>query len=334
MTRWVKAYGAGVAAAMMLATALTGAPAQAQDGAIKLFDAADAAPAGDPDLPPCPPETPGKKPSKKKKKADKKCRPATSLVIEGADGAVTVGGGGGVGFGGVVRVPFTRRGQALFVKVQVQGHRAWMLVDTGASFTTLTPGFAREAGVTPDADAPSTILSTANGQVRSSFGLIPSLRFGERVHGNVTFTLCPTCGAGRLGELPVVGLLGMNVLGRYRMTVNNDDSTLELTPGADYDERWRDLQPWLRQESRTFVNGYRNKRALITVTTALSNHSRSTIQAVRMRYTCAHPDGTTTVFSSASVSVPPRRRKPITTEATLERGACVQITADIVSARW
>lgn len=334
MQRWVFASAPGACAALVITAALLSAPAMAQDGAIKLFDAADAAPTGDEALPPCPPSDakgPRNKRGKRSKK-QKKCRPAPSLVIEGADGEVR-SGGGGVGFGGVVRVPFIRRGQALFAKVQVQGRDAVMLVDTGASFTTLTPAFASAAGVMPGPDAPMATLSTANGQVRAPFGLIPSLRFGERAHGNVTFTICPTCGSGRLGSLPIVGLLGMNVLGRYRMTVNNDDSVLELSPGMSYGDRWRDIGPWVRLESDLQVYKFKGNTPTLTAKTILTNSARARLDDVRIRYQCVHADGRATTVESASTSVPARGKKAVLTRFTAP-SLCARLGAEVISASW
>src|SRR5690554_4541524 len=130
-------------------------------------------------------------------------------------------GGDGSSHGGqALRLPFERLGSSILVKAKVQGRAVYFLLDTGATYSTLTPEFARDVGLTPADSGPKTMSRTANGMVERTFGMIPRLELGDRMHTKVSFTICESCG-GTGRDYPIVGLLGLSVLRRYRMTIDD-----------------------------------------------------------------------------------------------------------------
>lgn len=155
------------------------------------------------------------------------------------------GGGPGSSQGGqALRLPFKRFGSIIRVEAKVQGRKVYFLLDTGATYSTLTPAFAQELGLTPGPGNPKTISQTANGLVERTFGLIPRLELGDRMHSKVSFTLCESCG-NDAGEYPSVGLLGLNVLRRYRMTIDEQRGVVELLPQGGFANQRDDVTPWL-----------------------------------------------------------------------------------------
>lgn len=130
--------------------------------------------------------------------------------------------------GTVVR--FVRRGNTMFVRAQVQGRPAFFMLDTGASITTLSIEVAHELGIAPGPRARTLRFQTANGTSSSKIGTIGSLVLGGMEHRDVTYAVCATCAHGSIYNIPVVGLLGMNVMGRYRMHINERRGQLKLTP--------------------------------------------------------------------------------------------------------
>ena len=159
--------------------------------------------------------------------------------------------------GQTLTLRFKRQGLAMFVEAKLQGKPVYFMVDTGAGYTAIRPSVARQAGVSPPAGAPRAVFHTANGPVEAPFGLIPSLTLGGRRHSNVTYSICETCGqdSSPWGP-PIAGLLGMNVLKRYTMTIDEARGVLELSPGLGYHDREADVRPWLEFDRPTLRPKY------------------------------------------------------------------------------
>ena len=189
---------------------------------------------------------------KKQKKKAGGGKGAAAITIEGADGAgvggIEIGsaGDGTSDGGGRLTLKVDRRGSTYLVKVRIQGEPAYMIFDTGASYVSLTPSFARKVGVLPPRGAPEATMSTANGRAREAFGLLDRLDLGDRAHTRVTYVTCAGCAFGEHQGLEVVGLLGMNVLRRYRFDLDDARGEIRLTPNSHYaNQRW-DIEPWLQ----------------------------------------------------------------------------------------
>lgn len=110
--------------------------------------------------------------------------------------------------GGVVRVPYDPRSGAIRAEVHVGTRLLPMVVDTGATLTTVPTAIARELGlITPDAR--QIDVETANGRVRGTLVRLPSLRIGALELRNVQAVALDLPGA-LAGE----GLLGLSALRR------------------------------------------------------------------------------------------------------------------------
>lgn len=183
------------------------------------------------------------------------------------------------------QIKFKRRGLSMFAAARVHGKKVYFLVDTGASMTTLTPGFAKKLGILPGAKAPSVVVNTANGQRKTRYGLMTTLSLGDRPHYYVSFTLCASCGAKRTPwGAPLVGLLGMNVLRRYEMKIDEARGLITLTPGLGYQDRWPDIQPWMALVTHGVKPRKRGKGFEYHAT--VKNRSRAMIKGLRFELTC------------------------------------------------
>ena len=151
----------------------------------------------------------------------------------------------GNGIGGGFSLSFEQRDSSILVPATVDGTAGYFTFDTGASFTSITGSCARAAGVMPPKGAPMLTFSTANGQTQSPIGVVNSLRFGGRDHQGVTFGLCEGCPGGQYKGKPIIGLLGMNVIGRYRTSFDHSRGVIEMSPSSGYSNRWRDVEPFL-----------------------------------------------------------------------------------------
>lgn len=238
--------------------------------------------------------------------------------------------------GKTARLPLRRRGSSFFVEVQVKGQRVLLLVDTGASLTSLTPTFARAVGALPDKNAPQVTIRTGNGRKRETLGLLPALRLGGHTLRNVTFSVDHTHEQERVDGLPLVGLVGMNVLMRFRVTLDGDQGVLELTPGARYADPLLDAQHWVDADtsiSRT-VEGETGKVLSRTMRSKLTNLSKRPLDGVRVRYTCARPDGSEATFDSAPTALTPRTWQTVDTVVP-PAAQCARVhDAQLIEARW
>ncbi len=98
-----------------------------------------------------------------------------------------------------------------------------LMIDTGASVSVLPLSMATELGLARDTMAEREV-QTAKGKVQAKIGILSALRLGneEITDVEVAFIEDAMLGGNRL--------LGMNVLGRYRMTLDDQRNQLTLRP--------------------------------------------------------------------------------------------------------
>jgi aspartyl protease family protein len=105
--------------------------------------------------------------------------------------------------------------------VEVEGHQLRMMVDTGATFVSLTSGDAGELGIRPSPSEFTMRMQTANGISTAAKIWLPRIRVGSvEVHDVEAIVMAP--GASQ------VNLLGMSFLSRLsRFGVSNGHLRLE-----------------------------------------------------------------------------------------------------------
>jgi aspartyl protease family protein len=119
------------------------------------------------------------------------------------------------------QVPFMQLGNSMVVQGKVNGTAVNFIVDTGASLVVIPPDVARDAKISTDT-APRVMLQTANGQVAAPMVLIGKLQVAGLEQHNVSAVVQNVAPDGR------TGLLGMNFLNVYRMSVDHDRRLLIL----------------------------------------------------------------------------------------------------------
>jgi clan AA aspartic protease (TIGR02281 family) len=100
-----------------------------------------------------------------------------------------------------------------------------MLIDTGADTVVLPASMITPLGLNPAALSQREV-QTANGRVQARIGTLDGLWLdGVRLASiEVAFLESDKLGTG--------GLLGMSVLGRYQMTIDDEKNRLTLTPAG------------------------------------------------------------------------------------------------------
>jgi clan AA aspartic protease (TIGR02281 family) len=109
------------------------------------------------------------------------------------------------------------------VPVSVQGRDFELLVDTGAAYTALSKDVTALLGMPSDPQRTVNIVSIHGGILRVPTVTLTELRVGGLRLVNVTAVV--------LDLSPVLkfdGMLGMNVLRQFRVTIETDTGTLVL----------------------------------------------------------------------------------------------------------
>lgn len=171
---------------------------------------------------------------------------------------------------GEVRVAYEKRGSSVIVPVVLHGPRTHlkvkMLLDTGASLTTLDRPTLRRLGIRPPHDAPTIEMHTANGAAKRTISVIEGVTLGvAKITGGITFAVCDPC-----AREQVVGLLGMNVLRHFKVTLDDDAGVIVLNPrtksgGGDL----LDVRPFVKLSDATGTW----RGPMLTVRAVLHNRS-------------------------------------------------------------
>ncbi len=113
----------------------------------------------------------------------------------------------------------------MLMEAVVNGHRARLVVDTGAGYSVLEAGRARSLGVSPvGADSPYGQFTNLNGE-SYRVGYINSLRAGAMDFGSGPIALftpanAPAAEASRQNGDNDDGVLGADILTRYKAVIN------------------------------------------------------------------------------------------------------------------
>lgn len=255
--------------------------------------------------------------------------PSGGITVESADGAPIVDGGEWDGSSsarvdGGITLTYERNGSSILVPAEVEGKSVYFVFDTGATYTTLTGKFAQSAGIQPKKGYPQSVVQTANGPAATQFGLINTLELGGRNHHGVTFNVCDQCPTGTYKGKPLVGLLGMNVIGRYVTSFDDARGVIDMMPSSRYDDRTRDVEPWLQ-----FVSGRSGRigKALV-IDETIRNLAPRRIRKLALRIVCA--GGAPFEWSKA---VGPGGSAKI--KETIHSGDCsVAVDRQIVASSW
>lgn len=128
--------------------------------------------------------------------------------------------------GGDIVLQTERRGTQHVVSVSLEAAGGGKIprelhVDTGADYLVLPRSLLTKLGMKTE-DLQEREMQTANGRVNGRIGTLPALWLGEHRIVDVKAAFIED---GKLGE---GGLLGMSVLGRYKMTMDDDKNRITL----------------------------------------------------------------------------------------------------------
>lgn len=124
--------------------------------------------------------------------------------------------------GGETRIEMARDGH-FWLQAQINGEPATLMVDTGATLTSLSPELAQRAGLEPREGGIPVMLQTANGAISAELTTIDKLTFGNIDASGLDAVIVPG-----LGSTSLIGMNLLSRLGSWRV----EGQTLILVPQA------------------------------------------------------------------------------------------------------
>jgi clan AA aspartic protease (TIGR02281 family) len=142
-----------------------------------------------------------------------------------------------------IALPYEGEGRRLSVRVTF-GHgeverEVDMMLDTGATYTTLPHEVLEQLGVTMSDDDPVMQLHTANGDRTARLVLLDHIWLGDLRVGGVAVATCDDC-----ASTDTAGLLGLNVAGGFNVSIDADRKEVVFTRRARFD-RQLDIKPFI-----------------------------------------------------------------------------------------
>ncbi len=103
---------------------------------------------------------------------------------------------------------------------------AKLIVDTGATYTTISEDLAFDANIKTDPKNPNVNLVTAGGKVQAKMGIAPRIRVGHAGRDDVRVVIHT------IPNLPegIDGLLGLSFFDRFMVRLDHSQRELHLTP--------------------------------------------------------------------------------------------------------
>jgi hypothetical protein len=141
-----------------------------------------------------------------------------------------------------IALPFEGEGRRLSVPVVFEHggvtRETFMMLDTGATYTTLPESVLAELGVRADDRAPVLTLNTANGPREARVVLLDRVWLGDLALDGVAVTACEDC-----ASTDNAGLLGLNVAGGYNVTIDADRREVVFSGRRRFNRRL-DVRPF------------------------------------------------------------------------------------------
>jgi predicted aspartyl protease len=145
-------------------------------------------------------------------------------------------------------LPFEGRGRSMTIPVVFRhGNReleVQMMLDTGATYTTLPRQLLEELNVSGSATPPALTLHTANGTREADIHLVDQIWLGDLSLENIAVTECESCEYD-----DSVGLLGLNITGGYNLNIDADQRIVTLEERPSF-SRHLDIKPFVKLNAR------------------------------------------------------------------------------------
>lgn len=179
-----------------------------------------------------------------------------------------------------IALPYEGEGRRLTVELAMQqGDKLIemdMMLDTGATYTTLPRLVLATMGIHPNEDDPTITLQTANGERTAKLVLIDKLWLGDLAIHGVVVAVCDACASATTS-----GLLGLNVTGGYNLNIDADRREVVFSTRETFN-RHLDIKPFV--DISASVSRFYGGR--VEVDTTIENHATRTIAFADVSIQC------------------------------------------------
>jgi clan AA aspartic protease (TIGR02281 family) len=197
-------------------------------------------------------------------------------------------------------------------------HDATMMLDTGATYTTLPIDVLRDLGIEPQPSDPTITLHTANGERDAQVVLVDAIDLGGMRIEGVAVAVCEAC-----ASTDTDGLLGLNVTGNFNLAIDADRHEIVFTAREDRNRRL-DAIPFV--DLGATMSRYPGGRVEVEVT--LENGAPRGLAAAEAEIRCGEAGWTVDLGGTeAGGRSVVRRRLP-------EHTACDRYQVALQSADW
>ncbi len=142
-------------------------------------------------------------------------------------------------------VPFTFEQGSISVDVELHAPGKTldvrMVLDTGASLTTISPDTAMRLGISPGPGSPLLNVMTASGEASYPLVMISSLKVGGKSVGPLAVAVCEPCAVNNK-----VGLLGLNFTQHFQMIIDNKTSRIRIREVDSWVDQKDEVEPFLQ----------------------------------------------------------------------------------------
>lgn len=124
-------------------------------------------------------------------------------------------------------IPLEHLGGVWVARVEMNDfHEARLIVDTGATFTTISEDLAFDAGIRSDSANSTINLVTVGGKVQAELGIARKIRVGNTGREDVQVVIYT------IPNLPdgIDGLLGLSFFDRFLVRLDHSNHQLHLSP--------------------------------------------------------------------------------------------------------
>ncbi len=123
-------------------------------------------------------------------------------------------------------VSYKRQNAVIIIQVTINDKlKSPFAVDTGASYTIISSEIAEALNLMPNPEIPPIVLQTANGRIQAPLVNLNSVAVGNLTTHNVAAAIHDLHDSSNIS-----GLLGLNFLNRFKVTVDSTHNQLTLEP--------------------------------------------------------------------------------------------------------
>lgn len=193
-----------------------------------------------------------------------------------------------------------------------------MMLDTGATYTTLSTEVLERLGITLKSTDPVLTLHTANGERQANVVLVDKVWLGDLALEGVAIATCDAC-----SSTATAGLLGLNVASGFNTTIDADRREVVFSRRVSFDRKL-DIKPFLELEA-SFA---RYPGGRVEVTVDLSNEGDKDVLTAAAKVRCGER---TWVVELGSVAA----HDQLTSKRKLPRhDACESYRIELEQATW